>query len=518
MRHRFQRTSLAPPGFAVDEVMVVGECVQVRLRSRYPSGSCPDCGRPSRRVQSRYLRRPADLPLCGRRVELTIVARRFWCDAVLCGRRIFCEQFDSGVLARYGRRTQRLETIVHHLGLALGGRPAAGFANRLMVPVSNDTLLRVVRRRIADQNDELTVIGIDDFAFRRGQTYGTIVCDLERRRPVTLLPDRAQDTSRRWLAEHPSISIVARDRAGGYGEAIAKALPNAEQVADRWHLMENSSRAFLDAVGKSMRQIRQAVGSNVVDPKLLTYAEKLQYEGYLRRQETNEAIREMSKKGTSIRQIVRQTGHSRKIVRDVLRGQRLDVFRTRPSSLDSWLPWLNGRWDEGVRNALALWREMKAKGFPGQSGVVSQWAQRRRLAEKANQSGLARTPSARVIARLMTTARDDLAKPEAILVAAIEVNVPELIVARAAIGEFQSMIRSKTARKLDEWLESAKNSLVGSFAGGVAKDLDAVRNAILSPWSNGQTEGQVTRLKLIKRQMYGRAKLDLLQARLIGAA
>jgi len=118
----------------------------------------------------------------------------------------------------------------------------------------------------------------------------------------------------------------------------------------------------------------------------------------------------------------------------------------------------------------------------------------------------------------MTTARGDLAKPEAILVAAIEVNVPELIVARAAIGEFQSMIRSKTARKLDEWVASAKNSLVGSFAGGVAKDLDAVRNAILSPWSNGQTEGQVTRLKLIKRQMYGRAKLDLLQARLIGAA
>ncbi len=210
------------------------------------------------------------------------MARRFWCDAVLCVRRIFCEWLDNDVLACYGRRTQRLETIVHHLGLALGGRPAA-FANRLMVPVSNDTLLRVVCRRIADQNDELTVIGIDDFAFRRGQTYGTIVCDLERRKSVTLLPDRALDTSRAWLAGHQSISIVARDRGGGYGEAIAKALPDAEQVADRWHLMENSSRAFLDAVGKSMRQIMQAVGSNVVDPKLLTYAEKLQYEGYLRR-------------------------------------------------------------------------------------------------------------------------------------------------------------------------------------------------------------------------------------------
>lgn len=324
MQHRFQRASLAPDGFIVDGVKVVAEGVQILLRSRQPLGTCPDCGRQSRRVQSRYLRRPADLPLGGRRVELTIVARRFWCDAVLCGRRIFCEQFDGGVLARYGRRTQRLETIVHHLGLALGGRPAAAFANRLMMPVSNDTLLRVVRRRIDDQSDELTVIGIDDFAFRRGQTYGTIVCDLERRRPVTLLPDRALDTSRSWLARHPSISIVARDRGGGYGEAIAKALPDAEQVADRWHLMENSSRAFLDAVGKSMRQIRQAVGSNVVDPKLLTYAERLQYEGYLRRQETNEAIRELSKKGTSIRQIVRQTGHSRKLGR-----AKLDLLQAR---------------------------------------------------------------------------------------------------------------------------------------------------------------------------------------------
>ncbi len=170
------------------------------------------------------------------------------------------------------------------------------------------------------------------------------------------------------------------------------------------------------------------------------------------------------------------------------------------------------------KTVVAEIRKMKAKGFPGQSGVVSQWAQRRRLAEKANQSGLARTPSARVIARLMTTARNDLAKSEAILVAAIEVNVPDLVIARMAVGDFQSMIRSKTARKLDEWLEAAKNSLVGSFAGGVEKDRDAVRNAIISPWSNGQTEGQITRLKLIKRQMYGRAKLDLLQARLIGAS
>ena len=161
---------------------------------------------------------------------------------------------------------------------------------------------------------------------------------------------------------------------------------------------------------------------------------------------------------------------------------------------------------------------MREKGFPGQSGVVSQWAQRRRMAEKANQSELARTPSARAIARLMTAARNDLAKSEAVLVAAIVMSVPELVAARDAIGDFQSMIRSKTTHRLDDWLEAAKNSLVGFFANSVEKDIDAVRNAIISPWSNGQTEGQITRLKLIKRQMYGGAKLDLLQAQLIGAS
>lgn len=166
----------------------------------------------------------------------------------------------------------------------------------------------------------------------------------------------------------------------------------------------------------------------------------------------------------------------------------------------------------------ALWREMRKKGFCGQIGVISEWARRRRLAEKADQSALARTPSARSIARLMTLARDDLSKSDAVVVATIESNVPDLITARTLIDDFQAMIRSKAAEKLDSWVADAKTSLVRSFANGVEKDIAAVRNAIISPWSNGQTEGQITKLKLIKRQMYGRAKIDLLQARLIGAA
>jgi len=218
-----------------------------------------------------------DLPLSGRIVQLVVIARRFRCDAVLCGRQIFTERFAEGVLAPSARRTARLDSIVHHLGLALGGRPAAGFAKRLMLPVSKDTLLRVVRRRSRPPADPLRVIGIDDWAWRRNHRYASIICNLERRRIVTLLPDREPATAHAWLAAHPTIAIVARDRGGGYGEAAAKALPHAIQVADRWHLMENASRAFLDAVRKSMRQIRSVIGATTIDPKLLTAAERLQY-------------------------------------------------------------------------------------------------------------------------------------------------------------------------------------------------------------------------------------------------
>jgi transposase len=410
-----------------------------------------------------------------------------------------------------------MESIVHHLGLALGGRPAAGFAKRLMLPVSKDTLLRVVRRRSRPPADPLRVIGIDDWAWRRNHRYASIICNLERRRVVTLLPDREPATAQAWLAAHPTITIVARDRGGGYGEAAAKALPHAVQVADRWHLMENASRAFLDAVRKSMRQIRTVIGTTTINPKLLSAAERLQYEGYLRREETNAAILALSKNGKPIKQIVRLTGHSRKLVRQVIRGERNDVFRTRESSLDLHLAWLDDQWASGCRNGAELWRRLKARGFRGSLRVISEWATRRRRVEKTDAQNLQRIPSARMIARLMTIGRDLLTKAETVTIAALEAGVPTLVEARDLIAEFHVMIRRKVEEGLTPWIERARISLVASFAGGVVRDEAAVRAAITSSWSNGQTEGQITRLKLVRRQMYGRGNIDLLQARLIGA-
>jgi transposase len=319
------------------------------------------------------------------------------------------------------------------------------------------------------------------------------------------------------LADHPTIAIIARDRGGGYGEAAARALPHAVQVTDRWHLMENATRAFLDAVWKSMRQIRSVMGATTINPKLLTAAERIQYDGYLRREQNNATILVLTKDGVSIKQIARQTGHSRGLVRQVVRGERSDVFRIRQISLDLYLPWLDEQWLAGCRNGAELWRLLTARGFRGSLRVVTEWATRRRRAERADAENFQRIPSARTLARLMTIGRDRLSKAETITVAALEAGVPALVEARELIASFQAMIRHKTVAALTPWIERARASLVASFTRGVENDEAAVRAAISSPWSNGQTEGQITHLKLVKRQMYGRGKLDLLQARLIGA-
>ena len=217
--------------------------IAVSVRSKASEHACPRCGTLSSRIHSRYVRTAADLPCAGKKVEIQLATRGFIRNAPLCPRRIFAERFDEGIIAERARRTSRLECIVHHLGLALGGRPAAGFAKRLMMPVSNDTLLKVVRRRAKLPAEPLNVIGIDDWAWRRNHRYGTIICDLERRRIVALLPDREIATVETWLTDHQGIRVVSRDRGGGYGEAASRALPNAVQVADRWHLMENARYA-----------------------------------------------------------------------------------------------------------------------------------------------------------------------------------------------------------------------------------------------------------------------------------
>lgn len=456
-----------------------------------------------------------DLPAHGRAVHLHVQVRRFRCATAACPRRIFGVPLADSVAPRAARRTARLEGIVHHLGLALGGRPAASLARRLMLPVSRDTLLRVLRRRAPAVAGPVNVVGIDDFAWKRGQRYGTVVCDLNQRRMVDVLPDREVATVTAWLAAHPKITVVSRDRGAGYGQATTKGAPQAVQVADRWHLMENASAAFLEAVRRSMKAIRQVLGSTVIDPALLTCVERIQYDGFLRRQEDSQVIKALTAAGKSIKEITRSTGRSRKLVRSVLRGGDGDVFRCRQSMLEPHIAKLRAEWDAGCRNGAELWRRLCAIGFRGGLRVVTEWATRQRRSEKADVQLARKAPPARLLSRLMIVQREQLPRTDAVTVMAIETGVPALAIAHDLMERFHCMLRARDIGALPHWLAETSKSMLASFGKGIAADLAAVTAALTEPWSNGQTEGQITKLKLVKRQMYGRARLDLLRARLI---
>lgn len=502
-------------GLVVESIALDGDRVRVLARSCAASASCPYCGRASRRVHSRYQRRLADLPAHGRRVEMVIIARRFRCPHADCARRIFAERLDPGVTAAHGRRTSRLDGVVHHLGVALGGRPAQAIARRLQLPVSNDTLLRTVRRHAPATPSAPRVIGIDDWAWRKGHRYGTLICDLERREIIDLLPDREPATVAAWLASRPSVEIIARDRGGSYGAGAAKGRPEAVQVADRWHLFENASAAFLSTVKRAMRDVRRALGHGPVDPTTLTAAERLQHDGWKRRSDAEAAVLALHKQGVAIKEIVRRTGRSRKLVRDVVRGGRAEPFRPRASSIEPWLDRLNVDWSAGCRNGAALWRRLRDAGFPGGLRVVTEWATRRR---RDDATAAPRCPSPRALARLLTLVRDKLTRTEAIIVAIVEREIPAIVKARETVDAFHRLLRGRNAVGLDPWIETALASPVTSFAKGIIADRAAVAAAIETPWSNGQTEGHICKLKTLKRQMGGRANLDLLRARLMTGA
>lgn len=491
-RGSFQAVS--PAGLLVGAVTAEPDRLLIVARPSAADAACPECGQRSSQVHSRYDRRLTDLPSHGRAVHLRIQVRRFRCATLSCPRRIFGEPLAESIAPRVARRTARLENVVHHLGLALGGRPAASLARRLMLPVSRDTLLRVLRRRAPVVAGPVQVIGVDDFAWKRGQRYGTLLCD---------------------LAGHPEITVVSRDRGAGYGRAASKGAPQAVQVADRWHLMENASAAFLEAVRLSMKAIRQVLGSTVIDPALLTCAERIQYEGFLRRQEDSRGIKALADAGKSIKEITRSTGRSRKLVRSVLRSSDGDVFRSRQSVLEPYIAKLRAEWDAGCRNGAELWRRMGAAGFKGGLRVVTEWVTRQRRSEKADGDLARKAPPARLLSRLMTVQRVQLPKADAVTVAAIETGVPALALARDLMERFHCMLRTRDVGALPGWLAETSTSLLASFGKGIAADLSAVTAALTDPWSNGQTEGQITKLKLVKRQMYGRARLDLLRARLV---
>ncbi len=553
-----------PSLVSVDHISALDETVTLMAVAIQVRPQCPQCGCPAERDHSRYFRTLADEPWKGLRVRLRRASRKWFCDRPDCSRAIFTERL-PGLATPWARRTDRLTTLLRHLVYALGGEPGAQLADRLGLDTSPDTLLRLVQQRRVRTGAGPRVLGVDDFAFRKGRVYGTFLMDLETGEPVDLLPDRRAESLAEWLKAHPGVEIISRDRGGSYAEGARAGAPEAQQVADRWHLLKNLTDALEAALAAEQQAFQQAATAPPLDPTAGVPARlpaetgtpsgtpgaeepeepeepgasepphtKTARESAARRERRRgryEAVLRLHRQGYTQRAIAERVGLSRKTVRKYLEADAFPEQKQRrvaPGQLVPYLSYLRQRWDEGCHNATQLWRELQEQGYRGGRttvlSAVSVWrAQlppeaRRTSGRPGSTSSRPQVPAPRAVVWSLLRPPEEQAEEESGFVQRLLALRPELTAARELVLEFFAFTRRRDATALDGWMVRAEASGIAalkSFCGGLRRDWDAVVAGLTLEWSNGPVEGQINRLKAIKRQMYGRASFSLLRARVL---
>jgi transposase len=466
--------------------------------------NCPACGLPSRRLHSRYQRKLRDLPWQGRPATIWIDARRFRCLNTACARKTFTEPLAS-VAKISARRTTRLGDLQRHVAFALGGEAAARLTDRLAIPTSPDTLLRMVANQMGSEMPPPTptVLGVDDWAWRRGHRYGTILVDLERNEVVDLLPDRQAETLANWLRQHPGIEVVARDRAGAYADGIRQGAPEAVQVSDRWHLLRNlgdAVRAVVDrhhgAIQRAAKQINEPPpdppdGKATAAPTKIkvTAAQRRSQDAHARRHGRYEEAARLRAAGFSISSIAISIGAERKTIRRWLRAGKAPLWNKPPrgTTLTPHESYLGGRWAEGCRNAALLWRELVTQGFPGRPGVVRRWAETQRKKEpraSSKSAGMAgQAPSGCQLARLLMADPEILPKAERSLVTRLLDQVPSVADAIGVAKRLNGLLRRKTSEGLEQVLDAAADTSLKDFAASLRRDFSAIQASLDLPWT-----------------------------------
>jgi len=427
---------------------------------------------------------------------------------------------------------------------------------------------------------------VDDFAFRKGRSYGTILVDLEQGKPIELLPDRTAETLAQWLQQHPGVEVISRDRSTEYTRGATLGAPQAMQVADRFHIVKNLREAVERVVDRNRSKLAGVQlpragrglhidknGEPIIPAEALrrparrSSAETLGRQLHrVERQERYAKVKSMHANGESIRSIARQLGMSRGTVYHYLRSDQDPTgsqWPVKPSILDPYIPYLYRRWQDGCENAAQLVRELREQGYSGSRKMVATWvAQRRRVpaktgprkyrehreysdhyqepevnadagstegkSAKREQEGKhegkgERTPSSVQFSYFLIREPDSLNMVEQAALKQLQQVSEDIAIGYPLLQEFLRMVRERTGNEehLDSWLSKAKSSKLvdlHNFAVGIERDKAAVVAGLTQAWSNGPTEGQVNRLKLKKREMYGRAKFDLLKRRVLDAA
>jgi transposase len=541
-------TYFLPDSLTVTATQTSADQLILTVRDTRPQVCCPVCGQPSGRIHSHYLRVTQDAAMSDHAVEVRLQVRRLRCTTPSCPRQTFAEAWPGWLDARV-QRTTRLAQLQRSVALALGGEAGRRLLDLLHDDTSADTLLRLIRSQLIPEQPPPRVLGVDDFCFRRGKTYGTLLIDLERHRVVDVLPDRLAATLATWLNAHPGIDIISRDRYGDYARGAATGAPKAQQIADRFHLLKNlrdTSELWLRHHRAHLVSPTPAVvvhdGAALVpappghpSPSADRTVQRLNavLEKRAQRRGRYERAMALHAEGYTARAIGTLTGTSRTVISGWIKAGQ---FPGRASVLPAIAPYV-----ETVRaRALTsewtgkqIFDEVVTQGYTGSHNGVYELLRWMRLghllpsvedhqAQETTSPGLTRKPySAKQGAWMFIQPAAELNARDQERLALLHTAVDASQTVYGLVQDFAHLLRTQpqdAAERLKTWLVAAKSSAVlelERFANGIQKDVAAVLGAMTSPWSNGQTEGQVTRVKLLKRQMYGRAKFDLLRARIL---
>jgi len=507
---------------------------------------CPLCQRCSARIHSRYVRAVADLPWMGCAVRLELHVRRFFCPNPECTRQIFTERLPN-VVAPSARRTMRLTDVFTLIGFALGGEAGKRLVAGMGLVTSPDTLLRLIRAQPEEQAPTPRVLGVDDFSFCRRKTYGTILLDLERRVPIDLLPDREAATLEKWLKEHAGVEIISRDRGGPYAEGAKLGAPDAQQVADRWHLLVNLSEALKNLFSRKQAQLKALVKKpseafSAEEEKQLPAWYKGQTDRKVKmydahhqeRVERYHKVHELRAQGAELTLIAHQVGLSRTTVNKYLNMKSPPARKTGKRSgsvIDPYKEYLVKRWNDGVRNAQQVYREIKEMGYLGSDQPIQRYFVQFRTEkdhrkfkqvdpaqEAAVQAPSRRPPTASQVAHWITFKEDQRLEWQKRYLTQLCEADQEIREANELILEFTTMLRERKGECFDAWLEKVEQKGIAELRGFVQslkKDYEAVKAGLTLGWSQGPVEGHVHRLKLLKRQAYGRASFQTLRKRVL---
>lgn len=548
-------------GLIVEQVIEEAHQFIVQVRSTMPASCCPLCGGHSDFIHSQYQRRLADVPCAGRAVQLHLTVRRFSCHNASCARAIFTERLSYLAQPR-AQMTKRLRETLCLLGFAVCAEKTARLAPQLGMKGSASTVLRLQRAAALVPPGPFTKIGLDDFAFRRGKTYGTIVVDLETHRVIEVLPDRTVETVAAWLAAHPEITVISRDRASDYATAATLGAPQAIQICDRWHLVKNLSEYVTTFLARMRVQIHQAsqeqappreedpeaeaqwlkreAEEQAQDARRLarrahkTVQEQIRDTRKAERLDQYQQILTLKTQGLSSYDIAPRVGLSARTVRQWLAdGVNTQPRRRRPSPLDAYAPYLRKRWEEGEQRGVKLSQEIREKGYTGSERAVHRYVGRWRSPRTGTDDPRPRNHRPRKTAPppgpfdecqakqavwLYMRIPEKLTATEKEQLAFLKGVHPALEVAYDLVQAFLAMVHDRTGEKLDAWLGQVRASQIPElirFGKGIERDKAPVQAALQLPYSNGVVEGHVHRLKLVKRQGYGRAAFPLLRKRVL---